>query len=771
MAKLPTARDLGTASIRGGIGQRRASAADFFEGSNGGFGQIAGSFLRGIGKKLDEKQNLEAEVNFTKFAGELDRGQKERERQMQPGGDGFFAGEQAELETRSSAFLESLPPSLREKYAVRIARTGERFLNNANNIHSKELDRYQGVLVDDGLTEVEIDINNSPDDVDGFIKHGENLIRQSSLTPAEKDIRLREWRKNARFLSTRRKIETDPNFAKGFVGISDNYVDKIIGVESGGNPDAKNPRSSATGLGQFISSTWKQFINERHPDLKAKGSVLKFRSDPELSREAVEWYAQKNAAVLRKANMPVTDATVYLAHFAGPEGAVKILQNRDKSASEILGAGAVKANPFLKGKDGQDVVNWAARKMGQNVEGLSPNDVGKLAKYAQQTNSKIATAEKAERAAYKDDIALKIETDPNYVEQDLLADPVLDSGDKAQFVKRIRSRDKKQIEETKLLKKALNRDYVWQPNSEGKKAADLIVDKAGIVDGVFKGDEMMTNRALAMVKLSNLVPPSIENVVKTMIDSQDSATVEMGYDMLDRMYQINPDIVHRDMNKATVNRLMNYRGLQGLLPRDEVLSSVRSSGDAIKDSIRKDREKIIDKELRDLSLDDVVGALSNDNWILNEAPSQNTETQSRMMLEYKNVLRERYLQTGNAEMAQQDAIDITRANWKPSAANNGRLMKDPPEKYYPRVDGSWDWMEDQINKDLREHFGDLEYFNHELVPVRGRPGKYNISVQGEGGVFDLVRNKDNQPLLYVFDPAEYIKKSRAKFQTGEGGAF
>lgn len=31
--------------------------------------------------------------------------------------------------------------------------------------------------------------------------------------------------------------------------------DQIIGAESGGNPTAKNPRSSATGAGQFIDST------------------------------------------------------------------------------------------------------------------------------------------------------------------------------------------------------------------------------------------------------------------------------------------------------------------------------------------------------------------------------------------------------------------------------------------------------------------------------------------------------------------------------------
>jgi hypothetical protein len=35
----------------------------------------------------------------------------------------------------------------------------------------------------------------------------------------------------------------------------DTVVDRIIGVESDGDPNAKNKRSSATGLGQFLDET------------------------------------------------------------------------------------------------------------------------------------------------------------------------------------------------------------------------------------------------------------------------------------------------------------------------------------------------------------------------------------------------------------------------------------------------------------------------------------------------------------------------------------
>ena len=63
-------------------------------------------------------------------------------------------------------------------------------------------------------------------------------------------------------------------------------VDRIIRVESGGNSSAKNPLSSATGLGQFISSTWLRMMRTYRPDLARSLSAaeqLALRFDPTLS--------------------------------------------------------------------------------------------------------------------------------------------------------------------------------------------------------------------------------------------------------------------------------------------------------------------------------------------------------------------------------------------------------------------------------------------------------------------------------------------------------
>lgn len=144
-------------------------------------------------------------------------------------------------------------------------------------------------------------------------------------------------------------------------------VDQIIGAESGGNPNATNPNSSAAGPGQFINSTWLDVARKIRPELSDRpdSEVLALKTDPELARQATDYYAQQNQAILAKNGLPVTPGSTYLAHFAGPQGAVKILQADPNAPVEsILGASVVKANPFLAGMTAQGLQAWAARKMG-----------------------------------------------------------------------------------------------------------------------------------------------------------------------------------------------------------------------------------------------------------------------------------------------------------------------------------------------------------------------------------------------------------------------
>ena len=157
----------------------------------------------------------------------------------------------------------------------------------------------------------------------------------------------------------------------------DAVVERIIGVESYGDPNAKNKRSSATGLGQFLDETWLDMIRAHRPDLakgRSQDEILELRRDAKVAREITARFTQRNAEMLRKRGLPVTPGTLYLAHFAGGAGAVAILSAMENADAALVMATAdatgrtnrekiIKANPFLERFTVADLRNWADRKM------------------------------------------------------------------------------------------------------------------------------------------------------------------------------------------------------------------------------------------------------------------------------------------------------------------------------------------------------------------------------------------------------------------------
>jgi hypothetical protein len=145
------------------------------------------------------------------------------------------------------------------------------------------------------------------------------------------------------------------------------YTDQVVTAESGGNATAKNPRSSATGLGQFIDSTWLDQVAKYRPDLAGlpQDQILALRNDPDISKEMIQHYGDENGAKLRAAGLPDTDGTRYLSHFAGPGGARAVL-SADPSTPvvQVLQPGQVSANPFVRPMTAGQLVDWANGKVG-----------------------------------------------------------------------------------------------------------------------------------------------------------------------------------------------------------------------------------------------------------------------------------------------------------------------------------------------------------------------------------------------------------------------
>ncbi|WP_027533806.1 tape measure protein [Bradyrhizobium sp. WSM3983] len=152
-------------------------------------------------------------------------------------------------------------------------------------------------------------------------------------------------------------------------GSLDAVLERIIKVESGGNPAATNPKSSAVGVGQFTEGTWLALFDKVFPALADISDAVKlgYRTDADMSRQMLAALTQQNQAALVKAGITPDPTNTYLAHFLGSGGAIKmILANPNELASAVAGQKATNSNPTIlgNGQTAGDVVEWARRKMG-----------------------------------------------------------------------------------------------------------------------------------------------------------------------------------------------------------------------------------------------------------------------------------------------------------------------------------------------------------------------------------------------------------------------
>lgn len=125
--------------------------------------------------------------------------------------------------------------------------------------------------------------------------------------------------------------------------------------ESALDPTARAGTSSATGLFQFIDSTWLDMVR-RHGaehglaaeaaalrggcDADTRRAILALRSDPEISARMAAELARENASLLQaRLGRPPSAGELYAAHVMGSGGAVRLIEaaaNGAPSAAAIF---------------------------------------------------------------------------------------------------------------------------------------------------------------------------------------------------------------------------------------------------------------------------------------------------------------------------------------------------------------------------------------------------------------------------------------------------
>jgi hypothetical protein len=184
-------------------------------------------------------------------------------------------------------------------------------------------------------------------------------------------------------------------------GVDATLLAQMAYIESSFNPTAKAPVGTALGLFQHLEESWMEVVRgglvPTIPADTPTKEALPLRTDPLHSAMGGAAYIQLNA----KRVQSTTPGDIYLAYFAGPGAAPKIVRaceagrgadSLEQTLGVDLATSMKRANPDLRKLDTQGLRTWAATKMaGTLVSGVPTSQSVAVPPIKPQTSTRASS--------------------------------------------------------------------------------------------------------------------------------------------------------------------------------------------------------------------------------------------------------------------------------------------------------------------------------------------------------------------------------------------
>ncbi len=527
-------------------------------------------------------------------------------------------------------------------------------------------------------------------------------------------------------------------------GVSEAYLVAIRAAESGGNDSAKNPRSTATGRYQFTAGTWAD-VMRKHPEL---GLTADGRLDPTQQELAIRAFTADNANILMGSGIEPTAGNLYAAHFLGAGSALVVLRASDVvPMSDLVSPSVIKANPFLADMTAGQFRAWSQRKGGGSEIAFSETAGG--------------IAEVLEAAGDDPDIRAAAITEFNLQQSATLAASELESAelgvrvttgeasqqeiDAARDAGKItpsrwetlteqritledkRIKDGKAIEDfrTHLEQGGKGNSY----SSDHRKAVDLLDDQLSAqVEAAGGAAEDLTTARISMLGTTGVAPKGLVEDLRGGIASRSEEALLLA----DQAMQVAPQAfsgVEGGSSIETAVRAFRAYARVGM-------SSEQAARLAMPTPEEKEQNAAADaqinKELKEI--DASVINQSFDSWLPFDAVQLPPQTETSALRDYEVLYRaarrdgilpeaaHEYAMAGLADpinglygvsafasgsfSAAKDpnfivsGLSVGDVTGQDNAGSARGVMRLPPERFYPKVDGGHEYIAEDITQSL-----------------------------------------------------------------------
>jgi hypothetical protein len=250
-------------------------------------GQAAMTVAERLEQINEERKRFKADQALRELDARLDSDFTEKVTMMPADGAGFAKSWREHVDGTYSTFLKTLPPDLQDEFSTKLAASAAVWESGGAKAEVAQTQQWYQQGIDKVIDEAAGSVGNRPDLFQSAIDDIDDAIANSGLSPTRAEASRQLARAKLALAIGETQLVADPAGLAAKLGISapdsrDAYFAAIKATESGGDPNAKNPRSSATGLYQFTSQLgrdWSRRTRTRGLQRTA-GSMPRSRKSP-----------------------------------------------------------------------------------------------------------------------------------------------------------------------------------------------------------------------------------------------------------------------------------------------------------------------------------------------------------------------------------------------------------------------------------------------------------------------------------------------------------
>ena len=716
-----------------------------------------------------ENSQFQSEQDFQRFKQDIAAKEAETLVDIDPSGAGYAEKVAEAYETKAKEFLAKVPANLQPRLGDLLETHRNGVLNGAA---AKEADR-RNTWFKEGISkradELVTGVIENPGAYEDSLSEGMRVIDSSGLPPVEKEA-LREGLKTALLLGKAENYKrTDPS--------------RIIGPRVGPVSEkgtalkfrlmkdfgmTKAAAAAFAGNLHIESGGYKQ-LQEINPTVKGSRGGFGWSQWTGLRRKQFEAWAKSQGVD------PSSDGANYgfLAYELQntPEGRVlqklKGVNDPQKAAlivsREFLRPGIPHENKRIAATmryfDGTDVDPGGLDLSGEFAE-LPANAQLKLYDEAVAAEGRLMTAQaaeaKAQYEAMKDSLDLGIATGEISSRQSIL-ESNLNDGDKAVMIRRL---GEKSAEEAAIA------DLIGRISvGEGAAVNPYDTSSRGIADKAYDqiaktvDPEMAGAAERAFVESTGYIPRQVVADLRNGAASDNAKSFGEAMQRADELDRFAPKALDAIDGASDVRKsLEQYRAKVerfGMSPEDAakaVLDARKPENEVSREVLKVEAGKF----LKELSASDVTNALDQGLFDREaDLPLMPTQ-QNALMAEYREVAESAFYDTGgDPDAAKNIALADMKKRWGVSrVTGDKRVMRLPPENFYPVINGSHEYIREDALNSVKEWASEalpgVSVGNVSLVPDRatradveaGKPPRYRLfySYQNDVGatVYDEV---------------------------------